>query len=238
MSHQKEFGSNPSADEEAQRQVDEQDEAEAATAAADVLAPSRDPLKKQSAGGGDTGSDKSTKRARDSAADSGGEDAAFLEGISPEEMARMTRSERKRHREKKRRSDVNKGFDELMTLLLEIDPRVRAEAEERARRGQWKGQLGAHEDNLLSRVDLIGRTVEVLRRIHRENEERKLIIASFTRGGNADSGGIGSSAMPGAGAGFASLGSSGFSGASAMAGPGDEVSAKYCTPYNLSSFST
>jgi hypothetical protein len=103
--------------------------------------------------------------------------------LSPGDIAKLSRSERKRHREKKRRSDVNKGFDELMTLLLEIDPTVRAEAEERARRGQWKGNLGAHEDNLLSRVDLISRTVEVLRRIHRENEERKQIIASLTRSG-------------------------------------------------------
>jgi len=133
-----------------------------------------------------------------------------IEGISPEEMAKMSRSERKRHREKKRRSDVNKGFDELMTLLLEIDPSVRAEAEERARRGQWKGQLGAQEDNLLSRVDLISRTVEVLRRIHHENEERKLIIASLTRGG-ASGGGVG--------AGLGSLGSAGYPGLSPAGAP-------------------
>lgn len=96
--------------------------------------------------------------------------------LSPEILAKMSRSERKRHREKKRRSDVNKGFDDLMNLLLEIDPVVRAEAEDRARRGQWKGNLGAQEDNLLSRVELIGRTVDVLRRVHKENEERKQII--------------------------------------------------------------
>lgn len=243
------MGSSPSVDEEPQRHADDPEEAGTADAVAAVAAaakagaemlPSLDLQKKRSAGA-DTGSDKSTKRVRDSA-DSGGEDAALLEGISPEEMAKMSRSERKRHREKKRRSDVNKGFDELMTLLLEIDPRVRAEAEERARRGQWKGQLGAHEDNLLSRVDLIGRTVDVLRRIHRENEERKIIISSLTRGGSADTRGIGASAMPGAGAmagagaGFASLGSSGFSGASVMAGAGDEASASnraICLPGNL-----
>jgi hypothetical protein len=109
------------------------------------------------------------------------EDEEEIEDISADNFAKMSRSERKRHREKKRRSDVNRGFDELMTLLLEIDPQVRLEAEERARRGQWKGTFGAHEENLLSRVDLIGRTVEVLRRIHRENEERKHIIASLTQ---------------------------------------------------------
>jgi hypothetical protein len=102
--------------------------------------------------------------------------------FTPDELSKMSRSERKRHREKKRRSDVNKGFDELMALLLEIEPEVRKEAEEKARRGQWKGSLGAHEDNLLSRVDLIGRTVNVLRRIHNENEQRKQIIEDLTKG--------------------------------------------------------
>lgn len=103
-----------------------------------------------------------------------------LDDFSPDELAKLSRSERKRHREKKRRSDVNKGFDDLMTLLLEIDPTVRTEAEERSRRGNWKGTYGA-EDNLLSRVDLIDRAVEVLRRIHCENEDRKLMISSLTR---------------------------------------------------------
>lgn len=101
--------------------------------------------------------------------------------LSPGDVAKLSRSERKRHREKKRRSDVNKGFDELTSLLLEIDPTVRAEADERACRGQWKGNIGAQEDNILSRVDLISRAVDVLRRIHRENEERKQIIASLNR---------------------------------------------------------
>lgn len=111
------------------------------------------------------------------------EDADYGDELpSPEELSRMSRSERKRHREKKRRNDVNKGFDELMSLLLEIDPDVRAEAEERARRGQWKGGFGAQEENLLSRVDLIARAVQVLRRVHRENEERKQIIAKLTGG--------------------------------------------------------
>ena len=63
-----------------------------------------------------------------------------------------------------------------MALLIEIDPIVRAEADERAKKGQWKGNLGSQEENLLSRVELIGRSVEVLRRIHQENEQRKLII--------------------------------------------------------------
>jgi hypothetical protein len=122
----------------------------------------------------DVGDNK--KRSRDTA-------AADDDYVSPEDFSKMSRSERKRHREKKRRSDVNKGFDDMMNLLVEIDPKVRVEAEERARRGQWKGSIGAQEDNLLSRVDLITRTVDVIRRVHRENEERKVIIVELTRGG-------------------------------------------------------
>ena len=100
--------------------------------------------------------------------------------LDPAQLASLSRSERKRYREKKRRSDVNKGFEDLMALLLEIDPAVRAEAEERARRGQWKGTVGASQDeSLLSRVDLIARTVNVLRRLHDENEQRKLIIGQL-----------------------------------------------------------
>ena len=68
-------------------------------------------------------------------------------------------------------------FDALTHLLLEIDPVVHAEAEDRARRGQLKGgNAVTQEENLLSRVELIERTVEVLRRVHKENQERKLII--------------------------------------------------------------
>ena len=206
-----EFVNNQSADEESPSQGEE-----AAAATAQMLPTPIDQHKKRKAKREKLEPTKSAKRENDSG-DSGGEDAAFLVGLSAEEIAKMSRSERKRHREKKRRSDVNKGFDELMTLLLEIDPSVRAEAEERARRGQWKGQLGAHEDNLLSRVDLISRAVEVLRRIHRENEERKLLIASLTSGRAEIGAGVG------AGAGFSSLGTnSGHPGAS-LASAGDEV---------------
>jgi hypothetical protein len=106
--------------------------------------------------------DDSKKRAREREEDNC--------ALTPEALAHMSRSERKRHREKKRRNDVNKGFDDLMELLIAIDPVSQAEHDERSKRG------GPAEDHVLSRVELIGRTVEVLRRVHRENEERKLII--------------------------------------------------------------
>jgi Helix-loop-helix DNA-binding domain len=106
-------------------------------------------------------------------------DAIESNDLKPEDLSRLSRSERKRHREKKRRSDVNKGFDDLMSLLVEIDPDIRAEAEDRVKRVQYKSNMAAAEENLLSRVDLIARTVEVLRRVHQENEENKKIISNL-----------------------------------------------------------
>ena len=118
--------------------------------------------------------------------------ASEVEEFTAEELSKMSRSERKRHREKKRRNDVNKGFEDLMNLLLEIDPSVRSEAEERSKRGQFKSGTpnaaaagssapAQAEENLLSRVDLITKTTEVLRRVHRENEDRKSIIEQLLR---------------------------------------------------------
>lgn len=82
------------------------------------------------------------KRSRDL-----GDDKAYL---SPEVLSRLSRSERKRHRVEKRRREVNKGFEDMMNILVEIyiDPEVRIEAEERARRGQRKGSIGAEEGQL------------------------------------------------------------------------------------------
>lgn len=64
----------------------------------------------------------------------------------PSRLATMSRSERKRHREKKRRSDVNRGFEDLVKLLVEVDAGVRTEVEEeRSRRAQARaaGSAGA-----------------------------------------------------------------------------------------------
>jgi hypothetical protein len=104
--------------------------------------------------------------------------------LSPEDLSKLSHPERKKHREKKRRREATKGFDDLMNLLVEIDPKVRIEAEERDRRGQWKESIGAQEDSLLTRVETLTRTVDALRRVHRENEERKVIIMELTRGGS------------------------------------------------------
>ena len=122
------------------------------------------------------------------------DDDAFV--TDPLALATMSRSERKRHREKKRRSDVNRGFDDLLQLLVQIDPLVRAEVEdERARRAQLRGEnalaagggsskqasASQEDSNFLSRVDLIERTTRTLKRLNQENEQRKAIIAQLTQ---------------------------------------------------------
>jgi Helix-loop-helix DNA-binding domain len=143
-----------------------------------ALATSMDPAAKSPGDNRDNAGGAAMKRSATDDESSAEDGASSPErvGSDRQDATAMSRSERKRHREKKRRSDVNRGFDDLMNLLIEVDPEVRAEADERSRRGLWKGSLGAQDDNLLSRVDLISRTVSVLRRIHNENEERKAFI--------------------------------------------------------------
>jgi hypothetical protein len=102
----------------------------------------------------------------------------------------MSRSERKKFREKKRRSDVNKGFDELMSLLVKVDPTIKAEMEEqeKCKKNYNKASHSSEGENLaLNRVDLISRTVTVIARMYRQNEDQKALIAELTQGGEADS---------------------------------------------------
>ena len=109
---------------------------------------------------------------------------------SHDEFALMSRSERKKFREKKRRSDVNKGFDELMSLLVKVDPTIKAEMEEqeKCKKNYNKASHSSEGENLaLNRVDLISRTVTVIARMYRQNEDQKALIAKLAQGGGGDS---------------------------------------------------
>ena len=115
-----------------------------------------------------------------------------------ESLAEMSRSERKRHREKKRRGDVNKGLDDLMALIFKIDPPLKQAAEERQRKHSQNSRSTktGEPEAILSRVELITSTVAILNRIHLENEGRKTLISHLARG--LLSGDGGSSGMAGA----------------------------------------
>lgn len=112
-----------------------------------------------------------------------------------EEPIIMSTAEKKRLREKKRRDEITRGFDQLMKLVLEIDPEIRAEAEDwAAQSGAPRGDVGVlvggKEENLLTRGDLMNHTAKLLRRLHTENENRKRTIAKLTGQGSPNLSGL------------------------------------------------
>jgi hypothetical protein len=94
----------------------------------------------------------------------------------------LSRSEKKREREKKRREDVNRGFDHLMSLIFMIDPELKAEAEDRQRKSLGDLLKTKPEALLLSRIELINAAIATLQRVHDENEKRKMTIAVLSKG--------------------------------------------------------
>ena len=105
--------------------------------------------------------------------------------IGEEDRQTNKRSERKRQREKQRRSDLSNAFEELATMIVTIEPEsVDQESDNKKKRKKSEGD----DISGITRLDLIGRAVRIMRRLHAENEERKRIIAG-TRdkgGGNPD----------------------------------------------------
>jgi hypothetical protein len=95
------------------------------------------------------------------------------------------RSERKRQREKQRRTDLSKSFDELASFIFLIepeagDPDVDAK-KKRKKTGAGSGAASRASDqgdeaSGITRLDLIGRALRIMKRLHRENEERKRMI--------------------------------------------------------------
>jgi Helix-loop-helix DNA-binding domain len=97
------------------------------------------------------------------------------------------RSERKREREKKRRSDLTSAFDELSQLIVQLDPMDDDSSipgdKKRRRKSSMDGTSGEDAGGI-TRLDVIGRALRIIKRLHRENEERKRIISSYeSRGG-------------------------------------------------------
>jgi hypothetical protein len=90
--------------------------------------------------------------------------------VSAEALA-QARSERKRSREKQRRSDVNKQFADLQQILRRI------ETEDLEDVGLANIALGGPTN----RVDLIARTIAVLERMHDMNGKRKREVSDLNR---------------------------------------------------------
>jgi hypothetical protein len=98
------------------------------------------------------------------------------------------RSERKRNRERQRRSELSGAFDDLAAVITQIDPeRPPAFDDKKKRRKSASGSRGSDGEDAsgITRLDLIGRAVQVMRKLHQENEERKRVIEQMRHPGNA-----------------------------------------------------
>ena len=95
------------------------------------------------------------------------------------------RSERKRRREKQRRSDLSNAFDELAAFIFQVEP---GSEDDRDKKGKKRKTSDGGEDSAgITRLDLIGRALRIMKRLYRENEERKRVIATIEgRGGGAN----------------------------------------------------
>lgn len=84
---------------------------------------------------------------------------------SREDDQDLSRSERKRNREKNRRNSLNYRLEALAALLFKIDPTLKS---------------GKGDNAIMNRVNLIQSTVQTLERIYKENEDRKLLITDLS----------------------------------------------------------
>ena len=108
-----------------------------------------------------------------------------LEGDGPheergDENETTKRSERKRQREKQRRSDLSNAFDELAAFIVLVEPET-GEGDGDSKKKRKKSGDG-EESSGITRLDLIGRALQIMKRLYRENEEQKLIIGRMERG--------------------------------------------------------
>ncbi len=108
-------------------------------------------------------------------------EADDIEGPDEEGTETNQRSERKRKREKQRRTDLSNAFDELAAFVVQVDP----EPGDADLEGKKKRKKSGEEDSSgITRLDLIGRALKLMKRLHKENEERKRIITTMQdRGG-------------------------------------------------------
>jgi hypothetical protein len=102
-------------------------------------------------------------------------------GSAPQRGDRSAKQQQRRRelaeREKQRRMDLANAFDELAAMLSKIEPNEEEEEEEivNGNKRRKKGPVSETEADTLgmNRLDLIGRTIDTLRRLHEENTDLK-----------------------------------------------------------------
>jgi len=95
------------------------------------------------------------------------------------------RSERKRRREKQRRSDLSNAFDELAAFIVQVEPGNGEDDESEKKSKKRKSSDGGEDSSGITRLDLIGRALRIMKRMYRENEERKRVISTIEGRGGA-----------------------------------------------------
>lgn len=99
------------------------------------------------------------------------------------------KSERKRQREKQRRSELTNAFDDLSALVLKMDnadEEAGGEGSSRKKNRRMSARSETHDNENsggMTRVDLINRALAIMKRLHQENIELK---QSLSRSGGAD----------------------------------------------------
>jgi hypothetical protein len=108
-------------------------------------------------------------------------DNAPAEAANEEERHATKRSERKRQREKQRRSDLSNAFDELSAFIVQVEPES-GDQDPDVKKKRKKSD-GGEDASGITRLELIGRAIRIMRRLHTENEERKRIISGIQEKG-------------------------------------------------------
>ena len=114
------------------------------------------------------------------------EDQEVFDGDDDEEPSgegteTKKRSERKRQREKQRRLDLSNALDELAAFVIQVDPEPGDADLEMKKKRKKSGE--AEDSSGITRLDLIGRALKLMKRLHKENEERKRIIVNMQERG-------------------------------------------------------
>mmetsp|Transcript_18246 Transcript_18246/g.21105 ORF Transcript_18246/g.21105 Transcript_18246/m.21105 type:complete len:390 (+) Transcript_18246:98-1267(+) len=96
------------------------------------------------------------------------------------QLSSMSQSERKRFREKKRRSDITQAIDGLTKILLKVEPSNLIQQNNlvystTASKGRANRASG-NSQQPLNRTEIINHAAAVLNKLNKENEERKMQI--------------------------------------------------------------
>lgn len=109
-------------------------------------------------------------------------------GDDPNYRDESRKAERKRKRERQRRSDLANAYDELGSLLSNLDQESGDSNHARRRRRRSSMDESSeveHTDNAgMTRLDLITRSIEAIRRLRGENDDLKRRLEQQTSGDN------------------------------------------------------